>query len=146
MRLGVSPTVVATPYHSPQSTLSLSLPFSQHSPLGPLPCGKFSPSTHLTSLVGLVDCFFNSWVVGVPCSLILWHFWLFIDFRVVVILLSIVRGSEGFLPTPPSWPELPCVILNTINFNYQLDGHCRIQVYPSLHLQMTCTWKLKTPK
>ena len=61
----------------------------------------------LTSLVVLVDCFFNSLVVGVPCSLIFWHFWLFIDFRLVVILLLVVRGSEGFLPIPPSWLEHP---------------------------------------
>ena len=41
-------------------------------------------------LVVLVDFFFNSLVVGVPCSLIFWHFWLFIDFRLVVILLLVV--------------------------------------------------------
>ena len=58
-----------------------------------------------TSLVGLVDCFFNSFIVRVPRRLILWHFWLFIDFRLVVILLLVVWGSEGFLPTAPSWSE-----------------------------------------
>ena len=61
---------------------------------------------HLTSMVVLVDFFFNSLVVRVPCSLIFWHFWLFIDFRLVVILLLlVVRGSTGFLPTLPSWPN-----------------------------------------
>ena len=45
-------------------------------------------------------------VVGVPCSLIFWHFWLFIDFRLVVILLLVVQGSEGFLPTPTPWQKL----------------------------------------
>ena len=29
----------------------------------------------------------------------------YIDFRLVVILLLVVRGSEGFLPLPPSWPD-----------------------------------------
>ena len=38
--------------------------------------------------------------------MIIWRFWLFIDFRLVVILLLVVQGSEGFLPVPPSWPEL----------------------------------------
>ena len=60
----------------------------------------------LTGLVVLVDFYFNSLIVGVPCSLIFWHFWLFLDFKLVIILLLVVRGSEGFLPMPPSWPEL----------------------------------------
>ena len=63
---------------------------------------------HLTILVVVIDFFFffNSLVVRVPFSLIFWCFWLFIDFRLVVILLLVVQGSERFLPTPPSWPEL----------------------------------------
>ena len=68
-----------------------------------MPPRGFSPSTCLTGLVGLVDCFSNSLVLRVLCSLILWHFWVFIDFRLVVILLLVVQGSEGFLPMPPSW-------------------------------------------
>ena len=118
------------PRHSPQSALSLSFPFSQPFPqLGlvcslavgpfrqphwhsPLPCLRFSPLARVTGLVGLVDCFFNSLVVRVPWSLIFWHFWLFIDFRLVVILLLVVWGSEGFLPMPPSWPERPHFSLN----------------------------------
>ena len=47
----------------------------------------------LTGLVVLVDFFINSLVVGVPRSLIFWHFWLFIDFRLVVILLLVVQES-----------------------------------------------------
>ena len=47
----------------------------------------------LTGLVVLIDFFFNSVIVRVPCSLIFWGFWLFIDFRLVVILLLVVRGS-----------------------------------------------------
>ena len=55
--------------------------------LGVPPPRRFSPSAHLT---GLVDSFFNSLVVRVPCSLIFWHFWSFIDFRLVVILFLVV--------------------------------------------------------
>ena len=71
----------------------------------------------LTGLVVLFDCFFNSMVVGVPCSLISRHFCLFIDFRSVVILLLVVRGSEGFLLMPPAWPDLPwrCWLLTHIS-------------------------------
>ena len=70
--------------------------------------------------------FFTSLVVGVPCSLIFWCFWLFIDFILVVVLLLVVRGSEGSLPIPPSWPKLPLFSLVQIiiqrdkNFNYWL--------------------------
>ena len=71
------------------------------------PCHRFCLSTHLTGLVGLVEGFFISLVVGVPCSLIFWHFSLFIDFRLVVILLLVVQGSKGFLSMPSSWLELP---------------------------------------
>ena len=117
------------PLHSPQSALSLHPPFSQPHPRGPLPCQGFSPSAHLpclshlpclplTSLVDLVDCFFNSLVVGVPCSLIFWHFWLLIVFRLVVILLVVVRGSEGFVPMPPSWPEL---LENIFKYKYSMS-------------------------
>ena len=50
----------------------------------------------LTGLVVLFDFFFNSLVVGVPCSLIFWCFWLFIDFRLVVILLLVGKEVKGF--------------------------------------------------
>ena len=65
-------------------------------------------------LVVLVDFFFNSLVVRVPGSLIFWHFWLFIDFRLVVILLSVVQGREGFLPMPLSWQKearMPIILM-----------------------------------
>ena len=64
-----------------------------------------------TSLVVLFDFFFNSLVVRAPCSLIFWHFWLFIDFGLVVILLLVVQGSSGFLPTPLSWPDVFCFLV-----------------------------------
>ena len=93
------------PNHSPQSVLSLSFPLTSASPTQPvtgqpasltrLPCCHgFSELAcvvcHLTGLVVLVDFSFNSLVVRVPCSLIVWHFWLFIDFILVVILLLVV--------------------------------------------------------
>ena len=62
--------------------------------LAPVPRSAASPwflsDCRLTGLVVLFDCFFNSMVVRVPCSLISWHFWLLIDFRLVVILLLVV--------------------------------------------------------
>ena len=44
--------------------------------------------------------------------------WWFIDFRLVVILLLVVQGREGFLPMPPSWPEL-----STPKFFLTLNPH-----------------------
>ena len=96
----------SNPCCRPQSALSLSFLFSQPCPQVPSSHCGFSLSTCLTSLVVLVDCSFNSLVVRVPHSLIFWHFWLFMDFRLVVIVLLVVRGSEVFLPMPPSWREL----------------------------------------
>ena len=59
----------------------------------------FAPPT------GLGKCFFfNSLVVGLPCSSIFWQFWLFFDFKFAVVLL-VVRGGTVCLPTPPSWLE-----------------------------------------
>ena len=95
--------IAPLPPYSPQSALSLSFPCSQPHLNGLLPRGGLSLSTCFTNPV---DCFFNSLVVRIPCSLIFWHFWLFIDFRLVVIFLLVVWGSKGFLSTPPSWPVL----------------------------------------
>ena len=101
----------------PQTALSSlkSTPLVKLPQLGSQPCPQGCPvpwffwvgprSPHLTGLVVLVDFFFNSLVVGIPCSLIFWCFWLFIDFWLVVILLLVMWGSKGFLPMPPSWPE-----------------------------------------
>ena len=55
---------------------------------------------------------FNTLVVGVPCSLIFWQFWLFIVFKLVVVFLLVVQGTEVFLPTPSSWLELMSLYLN----------------------------------
>ena len=81
------------------STLSLSFAFSE-------PC-LCSPPPHRLPV----------WLFWLTFSLIYWlsefHAVWFSDtsgclliFRLVVILLLVVRGSEGFLPMPPSWPEL----------------------------------------
>ena len=66
----------------------------------------------------LNECFFNSLIVGVPWSLIFWHFWLFIVFKLVFIFLLVVWGSKAFLPMPPSRPYLPNLIVfkKTSNF------------------------------
>ena len=71
------------------------------------PCHWSSPPGRpsLPPPTGLFECFFNFLVVGFLCSLIFWHFWLFIVFKLVVILVFVVQGSEAFLPTPPSWQE-----------------------------------------
>ena len=101
MRLGVSPTMATALVHS-------------QFPIQPaLPEWPAALPWVLTSLIVLVDFFFNYLLVRVPSSLIFWCFWLFIDFRLVVILLLVVRGSKGFLPTSPSWPELPHILYVT---------------------------------
>ena len=67
------------------------------------------------------ECFFfNSLVVSVPCSLIFRQFW-FIVFRLVVILLLLVWGSEAFLSTPPSWLEL--ISSNILSAPFHLSFH-----------------------
>ena len=53
----------------------------------------------------LDECFFNSLVVGLPRHLIFWQVWLIFVFKLVVVLLFVVRGSEAFLAIPPSWLE-----------------------------------------
>ena len=86
VRLGVLPC--GNPHCSPQSALSLSFTFSQPHP--PMVCPLSSvflsrPACRvllriLPGLVVLVDFFFNSFFVGVPCNLIFWHFWLLSSF------------------------------------------------------------------
>ena len=66
-----------------------------------------TPQLHVsTPPASLDECFFNSFVVGLPYSLIFWQFWLFFVFKFVVILLVVVRGGAVCLPTPPSCPEV----------------------------------------
>ena len=54
-----------------------------------------------------MNVFFNSLVIGLPYSSIFWHFWLFLTFKIVVLLLVVKRGKVH-LPTPPSWQEVLC--------------------------------------
>ena len=66
------------------------------------PCCPWAPLL----LTSLDECFFfNSLVVGLPCSSIFWHFWLFFVFRLVVIVLLVVQGGEAYLLKPLSWLE-----------------------------------------
>ena len=91
--------------HSPQPALSFSFPLSQPLPRSLASLLQLAPSPWsatslwvlsiccLFSLVVLLDCFFNSVVVGAPCSLIFWHFW-FIDFRLSSFWLC--EEAKGF--------------------------------------------------
>ena len=55
---------------------------------------------------GLDECFFfNSLVVGLPCSSIFYQFWLFFVFKFIVVVFLVMQGDTACLPTPPSWPE-----------------------------------------
>ena len=111
VRLGVFPMVATAMVHFPLKSAPPAQPtISQRFFSAVLPAQ--SVVRRLTGLVVLIDFFFNSLVVRVPCSLIFWRFWLFSDFRLVVIRLLVVRGSKGFLPTPPSWLELQIDIFN----------------------------------
>ena len=86
--------------------------FPVHQPL-PFPVHQLPPC-HMSSLswlpvstppICLNECFFfNSLVVGLPYSLILWQFWLFFVFKFDVLL--VVLGNKVYLSMPPSWPEL----------------------------------------
>ena len=109
VRLGASPTVATTVVHSQSESQFLLRP-------APLAQSAALPRV-LTGLVVLVDFFFNSLADGVPCSLIFWHFWLFLDFKLVIILLLVVRGSEGFLPVPLSWLEPTCFCFFRFSFD-----------------------------
>ena len=47
---------------------------------------------------------------------------MFIDFRLIVILLLVVRGREGFLPMLPPWLEEPNVLLHHVNFRISIPS------------------------
>ena len=70
-----------------------------------VPSASLPVSTPPTSLD---ECFFfNSWVVRLPYSFIFCQFWLFFVFKFIVVLLLVVQGGKVYLPSPPSWPEVP---------------------------------------
>ena len=87
-----------------------------HQVCQPLPCLPVCqpPPCHMSSLhqlsisappTGLDKCFFfNSLVVRLPYSLDFWQFSLFFVFKLVVVLLLVVRGSKTYLLMSPSWP------------------------------------------
>ena len=87
--------------------------------VGPL-CPSFPSPPQLpisAPTTGLEECFFfNSSVVGLPYSSILWQFWLFFVFILVVVLLLVVQGSKACLLTPPPWPiiNVPVSLLYNI--------------------------------
>ena len=54
----------------------------------------------------LDECFFFNSFVGLPYSSIFWQFWLFFAFKLVVVLLWVVQGSEAYLSILPSCPEV----------------------------------------
>ena len=49
-----------------------------------------------TSMVVLADFFFNFLIVGVPCRLIFWYFWLFIGFRMLLSSLWLCEEVKVF--------------------------------------------------
>ena len=56
---------------------------------------------------GLDKCvFFNSLVVGLPFSSILWQFWLFFVLKFVILILLVVQVGKVNLPMPPFWSEV----------------------------------------
>ena len=102
-------------------TPQLFLPVYLHANVGPPgPVAAASPALvshlppcHVSSPPGLPvsttldECFFfSSLVVGLPYSLILWQFWLFFVFKLVVVLLLVVRGGKVYLPMPLFWWEV----------------------------------------
>ena len=72
-------------------------------------CNKSSPPqlSVATLPTGQDECFFsNSFIVGLPYSLISCQFWVFFVFKFVVVLVLVVWGGTVYLPTPPSWLEV----------------------------------------
>ena len=67
---------LSTPCCSPSLLGCLSSLYAPHTNLGP--------------------CFFSSLVVRVPCSLIFWHFWLFIVFKLVVFFFWLYKEARCF--------------------------------------------------
>ena len=66
---------------------------------------------------GLDECFFfNSLVVRLPYRSIFWDFCLFFAFKFVVVLLLVVQGGTVYLPAPPSWLEVPPIILYSYTY------------------------------
>ena len=86
------------------------------------PCCKSSPPS--CPSLPLLPVWMNVssltlWLSDFHAVRFFWHFWLFIDFRLVVILLLLVRGGTVCLPKPPSWPEATvCTLLRLASSYY----------------------------
>ena len=67
-----------------------------------LPCCESSAQLPISAPpTGLDECFlFNSLVIGLPYSSVVWQFWFFV-FKFVIFLL-VFRGGTACLPTLPS--------------------------------------------
>ena len=124
---------------SPQPPLSplKSVPPAQPAELGSQPPRSGSPLLFwvgpLPYWSGGSGWFFNFFVGRVPCNLIFWRFWLFINFRLVIILLLVVRGNEGSLPTPPPWLELPVLMFFILRFFVFLLQLSQFSLFSRLH-------------
>ena len=87
-------------------------------------CNKSSPPqlSVATLPTGQDECFFsNSFIVGLPYSLISCQFGVFFVFKFVVVLVLVVRGGTVYLPMPPSWLEVTVSGLkfkSLIHFNF----------------------------
>ena len=91
---------------NPYSTLQLKVLslyiHSQPAPSCPHSLPPWLRSSLLTQLpisappTGLGECFFNSLVFRVPCSLLFWQFWLFIVLKLVIILLLVLQEVKCF--------------------------------------------------
>ena len=71
---------------------------------------------------GLDECFFFiSLVVRLLYSSIFCQFWLFFVFKLVVVLLLVVRGGSVCLPMPPSWLEVVLIFFNSCRILYSVS-------------------------
>ena len=109
MGLGVSPTAATLPQSTVSSEsqfpIQSALPrwsaaspgFSQSAPLaGSTSLPRVLSAHHLTDVFWLVDCFFNSSVVGVPCSLIFWHFGCSLILDWLLSSFCVCEEAKGF--------------------------------------------------
>ena len=110
----------------PQSTVSPGPPAAALSRVLSAQLPLSAPPTSLD------ECFFfNSLVVGLPCSLIFCQFWLVFVLEFVVVFLLVVQGSTVCLPMPPSWE----VIFFLIYFEfYYLAIICIFLSHPKFYL------------
>ena len=56
---------------------------------------------------------------------------IFIVFKLVVVLLLVVGGSETYLPTPPSWPEASLLVMGVCDTMLSLGLSSMFLLSPS---------------